>query len=152
MPFRENFQDVFTDRPSSSSLETLKPGVDSATKSEINGFCAQSQHFFLNTTHIINNLGRLPMDLAGLQTAIAERTPRNTHTSTQVIEHLDAISTRSRLLISQGDSTVTKIQNLGNRVSRSISTLISIAMDVKEVLRRLQTFSKDFSEMIVANG
>ena len=152
MPFREIFQNVHADRPISSSLEKLKAGLDSATKSEMNSFCTQSQDFFSNTTHIFNNLGTLPTDLAGLQTAIAEQTLRDTRTSTQVIGHLDAISSSSRLLISQGDSTVTKIGTLEDRVSRSISTLISIAMDVKEVLRGLQTFSKDFSEMIVANG
>ena len=152
MPFRRILQNVHADRPISSSLEKLKAGLDSATKSQIKSFCAQSQKLFSNTTHIFNNLGTLPTDLADIQTTIAEQTLRDTHTSTQVIGHLDTISSSSRLLISQGDSTVTKIGTLENRVSRSISTLISIAMDVKEVLRRLQTFSKDFSEMIVANG
>ena len=147
MPIRKHFRGVHADRPISSSLEKLRAGVDPATKGKMNSFCAQSEKYFSNT-----NLGTLPTDIAGLQTAIAERTLRDTQTSTQVIGQLDTISSSSRLLISQGDSAVIKLGILENRVSRSISTLISIAMDIKEILRRLQTFSKDFSEMILANG
>ena len=152
MPFREILRSVHADRPISSSLEKLKAGVDPTTKGKIDNFCAQSQKLFSNMTHGFDNLGTLPTDIAGLQTAIAEQTLRDTQTSTQVIGQLDSISSSSRLLISQGDSTVTKLGILENRVSRSISTIILIAMDIKEILRRLQTFSKNFSEMIVANG
>ena len=126
--------------------------MDPATKGKMNTFCAQSQEFAPNTTQGFDDLSTLPTDLAALQTAIAERTLRDTQTSTQIIGQLDTISSSSRLLISQGDSTVTKLGILENRVSRSIGTLISIAMDIKEILRTLQRFSKEFFEMILANG
>ena len=148
----EIFRGVHADRLISSSLEKLKAGVDPTMKGKIDSFCAQSLKFFSNTTRGFDNLGTLPTDIAGLQTAIAERTLRDTQTSTQIIGQLDTISSSSRLLISKGDSTVTKLGILENRVSRSISTLTSIAMDIEEILRRLQTFSRDFSKMILANG
>ena len=136
----------------SSSLKRLKAGVDFTVNGEVKQFCAQSQTFFVNSTHIFNSLGRLPGDLASLRTATTEQVSRQTHDSAQVIERLDAISLRSRALVCRGDSTGSKLEHLENRVSRSISALISIARNIKEILGRLQAFSKDFSDMITANG
>ena len=120
--------------------------------SEVKQLCTQSQSFLDNSTHVFDNLVKLPEDLAGLQATAAEQTIKQTHASAQIIGHLDAISSSSSALVCQGNTTVTTLGHLETRVSRSISALISIALDVKEILRRLQSFSRDFSEMMLANG
>ena len=136
----------------SSSLKRIKAGEDFATSSEVKQFCTQSQNFFATSSLIFKDLETLPAHITGLQTQMAEHTFRQNHTSTQVIEHLDAVSSQSRALVSQGTCTVACLGRLENQISRSISALISIARDIKEILCRLRTFSKDFSDMITANG
>ena len=120
--------------------------------SEVKQFCTQSQNFFATSSHIFKDLETLPADIAGLQTKTAEHAFRQDDTSTQVIQQLHAVSSQSRALVRQGTSTVASLGRLENQISRSISALISIARDIKEILCRLRTFSKDFSEMITANG
>ena len=139
-------------RPTSSSLKRIKSGGDFATSSEVKQFCTQSQTFFATSSLIFKDLETLPADIAGIHTKTAEQAFRQNHNSTQVIEHLHAVSSQSRALVSQGTSTVACLGRLENEISRSVSALISIALDIKEILCRLRTFSKDFSEIITANG
>ena len=120
--------------------------------SQVKQFCTQSQNFFATSSRIFKDLETLPADIAGLQTRTAEQALRQTHTSTQVTEQLHAVSSQSRNLVCQGTSTVARLGRLENQISRSISALISIAQDIKEILCRLRAFSKDFSETITANG
>lgn len=120
--------------------------------SEVKQFCTQSQIFFATSSHIFKDLETLPANISDLQTRTTEQALRQDHTSTQVIEQLHAVSSQSRVLVSQGTYTVACLGRLENQISRSISALISIARDIKDILCRLRTFSKEFSEMVIANG
>lgn len=119
---------------------------------EVKQFCTQSQEFFKNSTRTFNDLENLPATIAGLQITIAEHISKDVKTSMHFAEDLDAISSDTKALVCQSRCSATKMELLEDRVSRTINALISIAADIKEVLIRLRSFSKDFSEMIVSNG
>ena len=121
-------------------------------QSELKQFCAQSQDFFSSSATVFRNLELLPANLASLRDSMAEQTLKDSKTAEKVIGSLDAISTESKTLIRQSQSTATRLDNLRNQVSRSIIALISIVRDIKEILISLQAFSKDLSKMIIANG
>lgn len=121
-------------------------------QSGLKQFCSESRTFFANSAIVFRTLEGLPSSLVSLQNVVAEQTIENTKNAVQVIGNLDAISSDSKALICQNHSTATRLQSLESQVSRSVRALISIARDIKDILRRLQTFSKDSLDIISANG
>ena len=121
-------------------------------QSEVKQFCAQSRDFFASSAMVFRTLEGLPPNLVSLQNAIAEQTIENTEHAVRVIGSLDAISSDSKALIYQSHTIATRLQSLESQVSRSIRALISIAKDIKNILSKLQAFSKDCIEIISANG
>ena len=141
-----------TDLQGRTSLRKLKISADKASQNEIKQFCAQSRNFFASSGIVLRNLESLAPNLASIQSGMAGQTIENTKNASQIIGSLEAISSDSKALICQSHSTATKLQSLQSQVARSIRALISIARDIKDILSRLQTFSKDFSRMVSANG
>lgn len=121
-------------------------------QSELKQFCSESRTFFASSAIAFRTFEGLPSSLISLQNVVAEQTIENTKNAVQVIGSLDAISSDSKALICQNHSTATRLQSLESQVSRLVRALISIARDIKDILRRLQTFSKDSLEIISANG
>lgn len=126
--------------------------IDESIQPEIKQFCAQSQEFFVNSTRTFNDLEKLPATIAGLQITIGENISKDVRKSVQITEGLDTISSDTKALVCQTRCNATKMRLLEKRVSQTTNALVSIAADIKEVLTRLRSFSKDFSEMILANG
>ena len=141
-----------TDLRVRASLRRLKLSPDTAMQSEIMQFCVQSRDFFASSTVVFRSLESLAPNLASIQNAMAGQTVENMKNAAQVIGSLDAISSDSRALICQNRSTATRLQFLQSQVSRSIRALISIARDIKDILSRLQAFSKECTRLITANG
>ena len=135
-----------------ASLRRLKLSPDNAIQGEVKQLCAQSRDFFASSAIAFRNLDGLPSNLVSLQNTMAEQTIENTKNAVQIIGSLEAISSDSEALICQSHSTATRVQSLESQVSRSIRALISIARDIKDILSRLKTFSKDCIEIIGANG
>lgn len=126
--------------------------MDESIQPEVKLFCAQSQEFFKNSTRTFNDLENLPAAIAGLQITIADHISKEVRTSVQVTKDIEAISSNTKALICQSRCNAAKMGLIENRVSQTINALVSLAADIKEVLTRLRSFSKDFSEMILANG
>ena len=141
-----------TDARCRASLKRLKLSTNDAMQSELKQFCAQSQDFFTSSATVFRNLDLLPANLASLRDSIAEQRLKDSKTADKVIGGLDSISRDSKALIRQSQSTSTMLDNLRNQVFRLTSALMLIARDIKEILISLQAFSKDLSEMILANG
>ena len=141
-----------TDLRVRASLRRLKLSPDTAIQSEIKQIYVQSRDFFASSTIAFRNLESLAPNLAGIQKVMTEQTIENIRNTAQVIGSLDTISSDSKAMIYQSHSTARRLRSLQSQFSRSIRALISIATDIKEILSRLQSFSKYFSESIIANG
>ena len=120
--------------------------------SGVKHFCVQSQAFYADSAHVFTSLTTPPADVAGLNSMIVEQTSKIDKTSSRVIEGLNTISSDSKTLICQHRSSISSLERLESRVSRSLMGLASIAQDIKASLSRLHTLSKELTDSILIYG